>query len=95
MVIVFWDSQGVFLIHYIPKGVNVNSVCHCKVLCKLKGDILYELKADVNCKWSDLRNEQIFFVDDNAYSSEFMVAFIDKLTSLVCLFSRICSIHTI
>ncbi len=25
------DSQGVLLTHYVPKGVNVNSVHYCKV----------------------------------------------------------------
>ncbi len=39
IVIVFWDSQKIVLTNYIPKGVNVNSVHHCKVFYKLQVDI--------------------------------------------------------
>ncbi len=73
VAIIFWNSQGVLLIQYIPKGVNMISVYYCKVL--------HELKANDHHKWSDLRNEQIFFMHDNAHShsSEFMTAFLDEL----------------
>ncbi len=73
MAIVFWDSEEVLLTHYIPKGVNLNSAYYYKVLC--------ELKADICRKQSDLKNEQISFIHDDAYphSSEFTMAFFDKL----------------
>ncbi len=33
--------------------------------------VLRKLKADICCKWSDLRSEQIFFTHDNRYPSIF------------------------
>ncbi len=73
VAIVFRGSQGVLATHYVLKGVSVNSMYYCKVLCKLRADIL--------CKLSGLRNEQIFFIHDKTYphSSEFPTAFLDKL----------------
>ncbi len=73
MTIVFLDSQRVLLTHYIPKGVNVNSVDYCKVLC--------EWEANTHYKQCDLRNEQIFFLNHNAcsHSSEFTVAYLNEL----------------
>ncbi len=73
MAIIFWYYKGMLLTHYVPKGVDVNSVYCSKVLC--------ELKASSHCKWSDLRNEQIFFIHDNAqpYSLRFVKAFLDEL----------------
>ncbi len=73
MTIVFWDSQGVLLTHYVPERVHVNSVHYCKVLCESKANICHE--------WFDLRNEQILFIHDKArpHSSEFTMAFLDEL----------------
>ncbi len=73
MVIFFWDFQGALLTYCIPKDVNVNSLYYCKVL--------HELKADICRKQSNLRNEQIIFIYDNAdpHFSEFTMAFFDEL----------------
>ncbi len=59
--------------HNTPKSANMNSVRHWKVFCKLKAEICRE--------WSDLRNEQMFFIHNNVhpYSSEFMMAFFSKM----------------
>ncbi len=58
MAIVFSECRGVLLAHYVPKGVNVNSVYYRKIFCELKVNICHKL--------SDLKNEQIFFIHDNA-----------------------------
>jgi hypothetical protein len=35
MLTVFWDSQGVLLVHFHKRGDNVNSASYCEVLLKL------------------------------------------------------------
>ncbi len=47
--------------------------------------VLRKLKADICCKQSNLRNEQIFFLYDNSHPhfSEFIVAFLNELSSFI------------
>ncbi len=74
---IFWESQGVLLTYFIPKGVNMNSVYYCKILC--------ELKADICHKRSNLKNEQIFiYLHDNGHlhSSEFTTTFLGFYNSI-------------
>jgi histone-lysine N-methyltransferase SETMAR len=36
MLTVFWDSQGVLLVHFLKRGENVNSASYCEFLLKLR-----------------------------------------------------------
>ena len=39
MATVFWDSQGVILVNFLPKGVTINSEVYIETLRKLKAKI--------------------------------------------------------
>ena len=39
MATVFWDSQGVILVDFLPKGETINSEVYIETLRKLKGKI--------------------------------------------------------
>jgi hypothetical protein len=40
MLTVFWDSQGVLLVHFQKRGENVNSASYCEVMLELRDAIL-------------------------------------------------------
>lgn len=58
MATVFWDSQGVLLTRYMPKGTTINSVTYCEVL--------KDLRAALYRKRPGLKSEKVFLIHDNA-----------------------------
>ena len=58
MATVFWDSRGVLLVRYMPKGTTINAKTYC--------DVLRDLREAIWCKQPGRRPEDIILLHDNA-----------------------------
>jgi len=58
MATVFWDSKGILLTRYMPKGTTINSETYCQ--------ILKDLRASLYRKRPGLKAETVFLIHDNA-----------------------------
>ena len=59
MLMVFWDSQGPILEHYMEKGVTVTSVNYCNMLRN-------ELRPAISSKRRGIQEQGVLLLHDNA-----------------------------
>ncbi len=88
MAIVFLNTQGVLLTHYVPKNINVNSVYYRKVLFTLKADFcrkwltafLDELGLFFHIRLIRLMSHPVIF----GYSCALKIFWVASILQMIC-----------